>query len=144
MPNNPTRRTKSGVNKPRIRLSATDHERLSRLARSAEHTMPEVAEALNEELDRAYVLKPGRQPVDVVCMGSEVMYRDDTTGRIQTVSLVYPEDADISKGKASVLTPIGAALIGLSAGDAMDWETRSGDKRSLTVLHVREPQHPQP
>lgn len=143
MTNVPTRRSKSGVSKPRIRLSAMDHERLSRLARSAEHTMPEVAEALNEELDRAHVLKPGRHPVDIVCMGSEVMYRDDTTGKIQTVTLVYPEDADISKGRASVLTPIGAALIGLSAGDAMNWETRSGDTRRLTVLHVCEPQQAQ-
>lgn len=133
------RRPKSGVNKPRIRMSANDHERLSRLARSAVHSMPEVAEALNDELDRAQVLKPGRHPVDVVCMGCEVLFRDDTSGKTQTVTLVYPEDADISKGKVSVLTPIGAALIGLSAGDAMNWNTRSGDMKRLTVLHVCEP-----
>lgn len=134
------RRPKSGIAKPRIRLSASDHERLSRLARSAERTMPDAAEALDEELDRAQVLKQGRHPVDVVCMGSEVQYREETTGKLQRVTLVYPEEADIADGRISVLTPVGTALIGLSVGDSMSWETRSGDLKRLTVLLVREPQ----
>jgi regulator of nucleoside diphosphate kinase len=69
-----------------------------------------------------------------------VEFRDDTTGKVQTVTLVYPEDADISKGRISVLTPIGTALIGVRAGDSISWETRTGDLRRLTVLQVREPQ----
>ena len=65
---------------------------------------------------------------------------DDTTGKVQTVTLVYPEEADISQGKISILTPIGTALIGLHAGHSITWETRSGELRRLTVLQVREPQ----
>ena len=72
-------------------------------------------------------------------VNSEVVYRDDTTGRVQTVTLVYPNEADIAKGKASVLTPIGTALIGLAVGRSINWRTRTGDMKRLTVLQVREP-----
>ena len=74
-----------------------------------------------------------------VCMGFEVAYRDDTTGRVQTVTLVYPNEADIAKGRASVLTPIGTALIGLAVGKSINWTTRTGEMKRLTVLEVREP-----
>ena len=130
--------------KPRITLTAHDHERLSQLARAAASTMPDVAAELTEELDRAHVLAKGRHPVDVVCMGSEVVYRDDTTGRVQTVTLVYPNEADIAKGRASVLTPVGAALIGLTAGKSINWRTRTGEMKRLTVLQVREPTQAEP
>ncbi|QRM35959.1 nucleoside diphosphate kinase regulator [Microvirga sp. VF16] len=133
-----TKRTTGGA-KPRITLTANDHEKLSVLANAAAHTMPEIAAELADELDRAHVLPKGRQPVDTVCMGCEVDFRDDTTGRVQTVILVYPNEADISKGRISVLTPIGTALIGLSVGKSIDWTTRTGDSKRLTVLQVREP-----
>jgi regulator of nucleoside diphosphate kinase len=130
----------TGQLKPRITLTAQDHEKLSILARAAAHTMPDVAAVLTEELDRAHVLAKGRYPEHTVCMGCEVEFRDDTTGKVQAVTLVYPDEADISKGKISVLTPIGTALIGLRAGHSITWETRTGDLRRLTVLQAREPQ----
>lgn len=135
-------KTANGGGKPRITLMAGDYERLSQLASAALKTMPEVAAVLAEELDRAHVLKKGRHPLDVVCMGSEVVYRDDTTGRTQTVTLVYPNEADIAKGRASVLTPIGVALIGLAAGKSINWQTRTGEMKRLTVLEVRYPARP--
>ena len=125
--------------KPRITLTAHDHEKLSLLARAAGKTMRELAAVLTEELDRAHVLSKGRHAEHTVCMGCEVEFRDDTTGKAQTVTLVYPEEADISKSKVSVLTPIGTALIGLRTGQSISWETRTGDLRTLTVLHVRGP-----
>jgi regulator of nucleoside diphosphate kinase len=73
-------------------------------------------------------------------MGSEVEFRDDGSGKSQTVTLVYPGDADISQRRISVLTPVGTALIGLSMGDSITFETRTGDLRRLTVLQVRQPQ----
>jgi regulator of nucleoside diphosphate kinase len=140
-----TRRTIGGA-KPRISLTAEDHERLSALANAATHTMPEVAAELAEELDRAHVLPKGHKPVGTVCMGCEVGFRDDMTGRVQTVTLVYPSEADISKGRISVLTPVGTALIGLPIGKSIDWTTRTGETKRLTVLTVCEPAvlEPQP
>lgn len=123
---------------PHITLIARDHEQLSMLARAAAGKMPDLASILLDELDRAHVLAEGR-PEQTVCMGSEIEFRDDTTSKIQTVTLVYPGEADISHSKISVLTPVGAALIGVRSGDSITWETRTGELRKLTVLEVREP-----
>lgn len=124
--------------KPHITLSAGDYERLSILAHAAMNRAPELATALVEELDRAKVLARGRHPDQIVCMGSEVTFCDDATGKSHTVTLVYPGEADISQGKISVLTPVGTALIGLRAGHSITWEAPTRETRQLTVLEVRE------
>ncbi len=129
--------TKSRI-KPRITLLAEDYDRLSTLAHAARNRMPDLAAELAEEIGRAHVLPEGRQPEHIVCMSSEVRFRDDATGRIQTVMLVYPEEADISQRKVSVLTPVGTALIGLRRGQSITWKTPGGEERQLTVLEVRD------
>lgn len=133
-----TKRSAGGARPPRLTISAADHKDLLRLTMAASHTMPEVAALLGDEIERAHVLPKGRNADNVVCMGSVVEFRDDTTGRTQMVTLAYPGEADIAKGKISVLTPIGTALIGLPVGKSITWETRNGDERRLTVLQVRE------
>jgi regulator of nucleoside diphosphate kinase len=122
---------------PHIILTASDHEHLSGLARAAMRSMPEAATNLANELDRAQVLAKGRRPVDVVSMGCEVEFRDESNGRVQTITLVDPSEADIEQGKVSVLTPVGTALIGLGTGASITWETRTGQLKRLTVTKVR-------
>ena len=95
---------------------------LSALAYAAMNSMPSLAEALTEELERARILAKGRQPEHIVCMNSEVEFRKEPWGPIHKVTLVYPGDADISEGKISVLTPVGTALIGLRTGQSITWE----------------------
>jgi regulator of nucleoside diphosphate kinase len=126
--------------KPTIILSAEDYERLSALARAARRRMPALADELADELGRAQVLAQGEHPQHIVCMNSQVEFRDDTTGKVQLVTLVYPEEADISRRRISVLTPVGTALIGLRSGQAISWETPNGELRQLTVLSVQKPQ----
>ena len=72
----------------------------------------------------------------VVAIGRAVTYRDESTGQEKTVAPVFPEDADIARGRISILTPIGVALIGLAEGASLHWDTRDGKRRVLTVLHV--------
>ena len=66
---------------------------------------------------------------DLVTMGSSVEFRDDVTGQVRCVVLVYPDKADVSAGRTSVLTPVGAALIGLSKNQSIDWETPAREGR---------------
>ena len=122
--------------KPRITISAEDYERLLVLANAAMNRMPDLASGLVEELERAQVLAKDHQPKNIVRMGSIVQFRDNATGRVQTITLVYPGEADISKGTISVLTPVGTALIGLQAGHSIAWEAPGGEARELTVLNV--------
>src|SRR4051794_18224449 len=103
----------NALGNPRITLLAEDYARLSALARAAWQTMPSLASGLADELGRADILAEDARPERVVCMNCEIEFRDETTDKIQKVMLVYPEEADISRRRVSVLTPIGTALIGL-------------------------------
>ena len=135
-----TATTISGEIRPRITLTASDYEGLSMLARAAAATMPDLVAALSDELERAEILPHGYPAEDTVRMGSEVDFRDDTSGKVQTVTLVFPGQADIAQRKISVLTPVGTALIGMRAGDPITFEARDGELRQLTVLAARQPQ----
>lgn len=125
--------------RPAITVTAADDAMLSRIAAGAVNTMPELAAELTRELDRARILPEGRVSSDHVRIGSEVRYRDESTGRETSVTLVWPQDADIEKNRISVMTPIGVALIGMAAERSIDWTTRSGDVKRLTVIEVSEP-----
>lgn len=125
------------IARPSITLSADDYERLSALVQAARNRMPYLADELADEIERAHVLAKGRHPLDIVSMNSEVTFLDDATGKIQTVLLVYPDEADISQRKISVLTPVGTALIGLRTGHSIIWQTPRGEMRQLTILGVR-------
>lgn len=117
-------------------IDATLIERLDSLAGAAVARLPEAAYPLVNKLSAAKLVPPARLPSDVVTIGSVVAYRDDLTGRSIRVRLVWPEQADISCGRISVLTPVGVALLGLSVGDRFRWTTRGGEERALSVLDV--------
>ncbi len=132
-----TRRTHvSDAELPSIRVTIDDMRRLSGLATSSMDVFPRVAEFLAREMDRANVESEASSLRGVVRMGSRVSYRDDGTGGSREVVLVYPHEADISRGRISVLTPVGAALIGLSVGQSIEFQTPGNRARSLTVLEV--------
>ena len=122
--------------KPRIALPQEDLDRLSRLASAATHAMPDVAEYLEHELARARAIPANGSSAHVVKMGARAEYRDEKTGKVHTVTHVYPAESDIERGLVSVLTPIGAALLGLSEGQSIDWTSRIGESRRLTILSV--------
>jgi regulator of nucleoside diphosphate kinase len=126
--------------RPEVVISARDHARLSRLAEGLVGQLPEVAGELLIEVERARVV-PDESVPGSVAMGSTVLYRTES-GETREVTLVYPDEADISQWRISILTPVGVALIGLSTGQSMSWITRDGRRRTLTVLHVSSPPDP--
>jgi regulator of nucleoside diphosphate kinase len=127
--------TTTNRRKPNITIGKTDYERLTNLAVAAAERLPQESEALLLELERGHVIADGPAGEYAVQMGSTARYRMDT-GDTRTITLVFPGDADISEGKVSVLTPIGTALLGLSAGQSMTWTARDGCDHELTVLSV--------
>ena len=124
--------------RPPILLCESDADRIADLAVGVESRLPQVAAMLLKEIDRARVVKDGALPVDVVGMGSRVRFRDESAGTERTVRLVYPSEADIEAGKVSILTPIGAGLIGLREGQSIRWEDRDGHPKVLQVIAVGE------
>lgn len=59
-------------------------------------------------------------PPGVVTMNSQVVVCDEKTGERRVVSVVYPEDADPTAGRISVLEETGAQLLGASPGHTIE------------------------
>lgn len=121
---------------PTITLTHGVHERLSELALAAGDRLPDVAEYLERELDRARVVTDDALPRTTVTIGSHVTFVDCDTGHRHSATLVWPMEEDVSSRRLSVMTPVGAALIGLRAGQTIGWKTRTGAWRRLAVETV--------
>jgi regulator of nucleoside diphosphate kinase len=123
---------------PEIVISSPEKHQLTRLAEAALDSTPEIADALLIELERAETVEAPRLPENVVTMNSAV-FLETEEGKRRWIKLVFPGEADIDSGRISILTPIGAALIGLSIGQSMEWRARDGRSHQLKVLDVRPP-----
>jgi regulator of nucleoside diphosphate kinase len=118
-----------------IIVSQADYERLTDLANASLHRLPEVAQELLAEMDRAKVVDAAALPDDVVRMGSTVTFKSDD-GHTRTLKLVYPVEESLDQHRISVMTPVGAALIGLGIGQSISWTARDGKHHRLTVTKV--------
>jgi regulator of nucleoside diphosphate kinase len=117
-----------------ILVTEQDFERLALLIM---HSNGPNALALEEELGRAEVVSQKEIPGDVVTMNSIVTFIAKDTGKESEIKLVYPKDADVTKGHVSVLAPVGIALIGLRVGQSIDWPMPNGQSRQLTVTGIK-------
>jgi len=91
---------------------------------------------LLDELTRAEVISDDELPPQIVSMHRKVRFRDIDTDRETEAMLVYPDETGRTKGGLSVLTPVGAALLGLSEGQTIEYETPGGRRKSLAVVKV--------
>lgn len=117
-------------------VTRRDSERLSAIAARHGGGGNEIYSILARELENARIVESESVSPDIVTMNSTVEVRDEKTGRTQIFTLVYPGDENISLGRLSILTPAGAALIGLRKGEVLSWTTRDGQTRELTVVDI--------
>lgn len=122
--------------KPEIIVSSLDLERLEGLLATPATRSRNDLDGLRAELERADVRDPEDMPADVITMNSRARFREETTGREYELTLAYPRDADGAAGRVSVFSPAGSALLGLAAGQAIDWRTPEGKAIRLKVLEV--------
>ncbi|PKN67554.1 MAG: transcription elongation factor GreAB [Deltaproteobacteria bacterium HGW-Deltaproteobacteria-15] len=94
---------------------------------------------LNEDLERARVVDARHIPADVVAMNSMVHVVDADSGEEMTFTLVFPEAADFSQGRISVLAPIGSAVLGYRTGDVVEWKVPAGTRRLKIVRVLGQP-----
>ena len=132
----------AGDVRPPLHLLASESDLVAGLALQAEHRQPVVAAMLLEEIERAELHEADTLPEDAVMLGSEVSFVDERSKRMRIVTLVLPVDANIAEGRISILTPMGAALYGLRAGDAIDWPDIDGKARQITIRRVTQPERP--
>ena len=90
-----------------------------------------------QELEQALAaerVEDTRHPAGVVAIGSRVTAQDEG-GRVHTFVLVSPVEADPSRGHISAASPIGGALLGHKAGDAVSVKVPAGT-RAFTIQTV--------
>jgi regulator of nucleoside diphosphate kinase len=128
-----------GQERPSIHLIDIESDLVGDLALRNEHQHPVVAAMLLAEIDRAELHNRASLPDGVVTLGAEIDFVDEKSRQKRTVRLVLPGEANIALGRISILTPVGAALYGLSAGPSIDWPDLGGQERRITILAVRPP-----
>ncbi len=122
-------------------INELDHKRLMRLIEDALNGVTEQSNSLRSlqvELTRANVVNAEELPRDVVTMRSRVliMLEDEE----KEITLVYPNEANRSTGKISILSPIGTAIIGYREGDVINWLTPGGLKRIMIKKVLYQPE----
>lgn len=133
------KKNKKGAAMPLIRMIDSEADVLTELTLQNQRDSISFYELLLDEIDRAAICDRADIPPDVVTMGSSVTFLDEKSGAERTVRLVYPADADIAAGRMSILTPVGAGLIGLSVGQSINWPDRGGIEHRLTIVAVEQP-----
>ena len=124
---------------PALKVTKGDRDRLASAAIAAlrhERRSSASASMLLSEVARAVVIESDTPSPHVVAPHRDVEIYDNITNTNRRLQLVYPGEDDSDPAAVSVLSPLGAALIGLSVGDTFDWCNVYGDRHSVTVLRV--------
>jgi regulator of nucleoside diphosphate kinase len=119
-------------------LTHHDHARLARLL--AQQPTAAGAEALQDLIDSSDLVAAPAVPGTVVTMNTQVLLLPDEGTPCQ-LTVCYPEEARPADGFVSVLSPVGASLLGLRVGETARWRSaagRAGAARILSVLYQPE------
>ena len=127
---------------PSIHITRFDKSRLTQLLESLDSSagIREEIEDLEQELARGTEVDSHEVAPDVVTMNSTVRVTDLDTAGTHVYTIVFPADADFERGRISILSPIGTALLGYRAGDEVTWETPRGTRRLRIEALIYQPE----
>jgi transcription elongation factor GreA len=83
---------------------------------------------LRERLRKATVVEAGDAAPDAFGFGRTAEVLDESTGKVNTWTLVGPTEANFAEGKLSIESPVGRALRDKALGNAVTVETPRGEK----------------
>lgn len=122
-----------------VTLSINDIQRLEPLLTRAElgqgGDLPPHLLSLSQRMDACLETEPTSVPADVVTMNSRVRLQEVGNGAEFEYELVFPRNASPEEGRISVLTPLGAALLGSRVGETIEVSTPRAVRR-LKVLEL--------
>ncbi len=91
---------------------------------------------LNDELEKAKVVKDNFLDSKIVSLYSIVEFISSSLKKPMRFQIVLPEEADLTQRKISILSPIAIALIGFKEADDFSWKMPSGIKK-MKILKVQ-------
>jgi transcription elongation factor GreA len=83
---------------------------------------------LEYKLGNADIIDTKNLPKDRVVFGCEVVLENVDTGENVEYQLVGPDESDIEKGRISVQSPLGVAIIGKAVGDEIKLMAPGGQR----------------
>ncbi|HRH75030.1 nucleoside diphosphate kinase regulator [Zoogloea sp.] len=122
--------------KPEIIVSNNDLERLEGLLSKPPTRNRSDLDGLRAELERARIVEADELPANVIAINRRAHFRELHSGREYELTLAWPHEADAAQGRVSIFSPAGSALLGLTAGQEIDWQTPEGHAIQLRVLEV--------
>lgn len=90
---------------------------------------------LGYKLSSATVVDPDKAPKDRVVFGCTMVLENIDTGESIEYQLVGPDEFDISKGRISIASPLGKAILGKKPGDEIIL-VAPGGKRSYELVEI--------
>ena len=114
-------------------VTELDHVRIYNLVRRQSGT---VGGDITEVIDNADLVRSEEIPADVVTMYSQVLVADVHSGEQRKLTLCYPADANPAAGFISVLSPVGASLLGLPVGAIASWTAPDGTRVAAQVQDI--------
>lgn len=118
---------------PPVSIPASDRPRLEGVVREAVADRHPVAGFLASELLRAEIFTEHELPADTVTLNGWVTYRIDGSWLPEARLLVCPQDYRLAAVHLSVLSPLGAALIGLRVGSRIGYCSIAGVPHTAVV-----------
>lgn len=127
--------------KPRILITSRDLETLQELL---DHSPARTAgvNLLEVELGRAVLVGDSYNAKPFCRLGSWATYEDLLSGQTSRIQLVLPSEADIDQHRVSVLTPVGASLLGLIPEAEIEWTDDRGRPHRLRLVEVEDADAP--
>ena len=90
---------------------------------------------LEYRLANADIIDPDMLPKDRAVFASTVVLENIDTGQTFEYQLVGPDESDIEKGRISVASPLGKAIVGKRPGDEITLQAPGG-KRYYELLDI--------
>lgn len=90
---------------------------------------------LEFKLASADIIDPDKLPKDRIVFGCRVMLENSDTGEEIEYQLVGPEESNIEKGRISISSPLGKAMIGKEPGDEVILHAPGG-KRCYELVEI--------
>jgi regulator of nucleoside diphosphate kinase len=124
-----------------------DVQRLRQMIASIGNSLPMIGDpyhsylrGLTKQLAQSSVVAASDVQPTVVTMNSTIHVHELDTDKRRTLTLVYPEHGEPYDEKVSVLTPLGASLLGAALGDTVEWTARRGPRRMKIEQIVFQPE----
>ena len=83
---------------------------------------------LNNRIAEARIIDPEEQPKDEIRFGATVTLKTEGTHDMETFQIVGVDEADISRGKISFLSPLARVLTNKKVGDKVVLKRPKGDR----------------